>query len=202
MKKPVLTVRRLVIAALLGALTIVMSFTVGYIPIAGSTVTVIHLPTIIAALLEGPVVGGFVGLIFGVFSLIRALVAPVSPTDIFFLDPLVSVLPRVLLGLITYGVMVLVKRMFARGPEALGRSVSWGVGAAVGTVCHTVMVLGLLGLLHGSQVAEALSIQPAAVTGLLVTVGASSALMEGIAAVVASVAIAGAVMVSRQRGRK
>lgn len=59
-----------------------------------------HIPVIIAAILEGPVVGGFVGLIFGLSSMYTAATIFAGlPTAFVFLNPLVSVFPRILIGI-------------------------------------------------------------------------------------------------------
>jgi uncharacterized membrane protein len=60
-----------------------------------------HIPVIIGAIMEGPVVGGLVGLIFGLFSIFQALTNP-TPVSFVFLNPLVSVVPRVLIGITSY----------------------------------------------------------------------------------------------------
>ena len=68
------------------------------ITIAGVSATTMHIPVIIGAVLEGPVVGALIGLVFGVTSLIRAAVAPNGPIDPLFINPLLSVLPRLFIG--------------------------------------------------------------------------------------------------------
>ena len=60
-----------------------------------------HIPVIIGAIMEGPVVGGFIGLIFGLFSIYQALTNP-TPVSFVFLNPLVSVIPRILIGIVSY----------------------------------------------------------------------------------------------------
>jgi len=57
-----------------------------------------QVPVIIGAVLEGPVVGGVIGLLFGIFSLIQAAVAPTGPADVWFTNPLLSIAPRVFIG--------------------------------------------------------------------------------------------------------
>ena len=68
---------------LLGALSIALFLTpFGYIPwLAGASLTVMHVPAIIGAVLEGPVVGIVVGGIFGVTALVKAATAPQGPID-------------------------------------------------------------------------------------------------------------------------
>lgn len=55
----VLNVRRMVIIAIFGAITIVLGMTpLGFIPVGPTRATIMHIPVIIAAIVEGPLVGG------------------------------------------------------------------------------------------------------------------------------------------------
>lgn len=123
---PFFTTRKLVVTAILGALTIVLSITPvgGYIPVGPTMATILHVPVIIAAILEGPLVGGLVGLIFGGFSCARAWIAPMVPTDFFFRNPLVSVVPRILIGIVAYFVYAWLKKM-PRGAALATLSLLW-----------------------------------------------------------------------------
>lgn len=100
MKK--LTVRKMTIIGVLGAISVVLGMTpLGFIPVGPTRATIMHIPVIIGAIMEGPIVGGVVGLIFGLFSIFQAITNPL-PTSFVFLNPIVSVLPRVLIGITTY----------------------------------------------------------------------------------------------------
>jgi uncharacterized membrane protein len=95
-----LTIREITIAGVLSAVAILLAVTqLGYIPFfAGVSITIMHVPVIIGAVVAGPFVGTFVGLVFGLTSLIAAIVAPTTPGDVLFTDPFVSVLPRLFIG--------------------------------------------------------------------------------------------------------
>lgn len=98
----VLSVRRMSIIGILGAISIVLGMTpLGFIPVGPTRATIMHIPVIIGAIMEGPIVGGVVGLIFGLFSIFQAITNP-TPVSIVFYNPIVSVLPRVLIGITTY----------------------------------------------------------------------------------------------------
>lgn len=98
----VLTIRRMSIIGILGAISIVLGMTpLGFIPVGPTRATIMHIPVIIGAIMEGPVVGGFVGLIFGLFSIFQAITNP-TPVSVVFYNPLVSVLPRILIGITSY----------------------------------------------------------------------------------------------------
>lgn len=92
--------RQLVITAMLGAITIVLGLTpLGFIPLGLINVTTMHIPVIVAGILEGPLVGGLVGLIFGLSSMMNALMRP-TPVSFIFLNPLIAVVPRILIGIV------------------------------------------------------------------------------------------------------
>ena len=99
-----LSTRTVVVSALLGGLAVVLGSTpLGFVPVptpAGHATTM-HIPAILAGILEGPVVGALVGLIFGVYSLVHAITVP-TPASALFRDPLVSVLPRIFIGVAAY----------------------------------------------------------------------------------------------------
>jgi len=146
------TLRKVIIAGALGAVSVVLILTpVGVIPwFAGVSLTVMHIPAIIGAVLEGPVVGMVVGAIFGLCTLIRAAVAPNVPFDLFFVNPIVSVLPRILFPLLAW----LVYRLF-RGKLTPVAAAAAGIAGSIG---HSVLVLGALVLVGALQPAVAASV--------------------------------------------
>lgn len=102
MIKKKLNIKKLTIIGILGAISVILGMTpLGFIPVGPTRATIMHIPVLIGAIMEGPIVGGFVGLIFGLFSIFQAITAP-TPVSFAFLNPLVSVLPRVLIGITTY----------------------------------------------------------------------------------------------------
>lgn len=110
-KAKVLNVRRMAIIGILGAISVVLGLTpLGFIPVGPTRATTMHIPVIIGAILEGPIVGAIVGLIFGIFSIFQAITNP-TPVSVVFLNPIVSVLPRVLIGITAYYAYTGVKKM-------------------------------------------------------------------------------------------
>ena len=97
-------IENIVLNALIIAIIAVMTFVpyVGYISIPGTpiSITTIHIAVIIFAWMFGWSKGIVAGLAFGVMSLIKAAAMPVSPSDVYFVNPLISVLPRLLFGFI------------------------------------------------------------------------------------------------------
>ncbi|HSH35298.1 ECF transporter S component [Schnuerera sp.] len=104
-----LSIKRMAIVGILGAISIVLGMTpLGFIPVGPTRATIMHIPVIIGAIMEGPLVGGLIGLIFGLFSIFQAATNP-TPVSFVFLNPIVSVLPRVLIGVITHYVYKFIK---------------------------------------------------------------------------------------------
>ena len=92
-------VRKITVAGALSAVVFILQVTgLGMIPLPIASFTIMHVPVIIGAIIEGPVVGVFIGFLFGMFSLIRAATSAVTPFDLAFVNPLISVLPRLFIG--------------------------------------------------------------------------------------------------------
>ncbi len=132
--------RKIVITGILGAISILLGLTHwGFIPwFGGVSLTIMHVPVIIGAILEGPLVGAGIGLIFGLFSMLQAAIAPSGPTDVWFTNPVLSVLPRLFIGPAAWLVFNAMKRW--RVPAII-------VAAIAGSATNTVLVLGVIGLL-------------------------------------------------------
>ena len=139
-------IRKLVITGALGGLAVFLGISrLGFFPwFSGASITVLHVPAIIGAILEGPIVGTGIGAIFGIFSLIQANIAPLSPIDIAFRNPLVSVLPRILFPLATWAIWYFISK-WKRTPAIIISSIG-------GTLIHTVLVLTTLVLTNGSGI--------------------------------------------------
>jgi uncharacterized membrane protein len=120
------------------AILALLSFTpLGYITIFTFAITTIHIVVLVAAFTLGVKGGLIVGLGFGIMSLLRALIAPTSPFDAAFINPVVSVLPRVLFGLIA-GTMAQFLPIFSK---KIPSSLYVGVVSCVSTFFHTDVVL-------------------------------------------------------------
>ena len=130
--------RKIVITGVLSAISIFLGLTpLGFIPWAGASLTIMHIPVILGAVLEGPVVGLVIGLIFGLSSMIRAAVAPTSPLDVAFTNPLISVFPRLFIGPVAWLIWSGLKRWPVVG------LIGAGLG---GSITNTVLVLTMIGL--------------------------------------------------------
>lgn len=133
--------RKIVIIGVLSAISIFLGMTrLGFIPwVSGASLTIMQVPVIIGAVLEGPVVGFLIGLVFGVFSLIQAAVAPTGPADVWFTNPLLSILPRLFIGPVAWLIYRGIKRW------EIPALIAAGIG---GSLTNTVLVLGMVGVLQ------------------------------------------------------
>ncbi len=133
--------RKIVVTGILGAITIFLGLTRwGFWPwFGGISITIMHVPVIIGAVLEGPLVGLAIGLIFGLFSMIQAAVAPNFPTDVWFTNPLLSVMPRLFIGPVAWLAWRSLKKWPVAGLIAAGVS---------GSLTNTILVLGMIGVMN------------------------------------------------------
>ena len=169
-----LEVRKMAIIGVLAAISIMLSMTpLGFIPIGPLNLTIMHIPVIIGAVLEGPLVGIIVGLIFGVTSLLRAITMP-TITNFALINPLVSILPRVLIGIVAYYVYKLTIKL-TKNALASG----WITGV-IGSLVNTVGVLGMTYILYGARYAEALGKSASAAKTLILTLVATNGVPEAI----------------------
>ena len=169
-----LEVRKMAIVGVLASISIMLSMTpLGFIPIGPTNATIMHIPVIIGAILEGPMVGITVGAIFGATSLLRAFTMP-TITSFVLMNPLVSIFPRVLIGVVAYYVykltVKLTKNVFVSG---------WITGV-IGSLVNTIGVLGMIYILYGARYAEALGKSASAAKTLILTLIATNGVPEAI----------------------
>jgi uncharacterized membrane protein len=162
-----ITIRQIVVAGLMGAITIVLGVTrLGFIgpfpPLILVSATILQIPAIIGAVLEGPLVGLLIGLIFGLSSWLQAP-TEAPPVNTWFSNPLVSILPRLFIGVTA-----------AYTYRALRNSSEWlalAAAAVVGTLTNTVLVVGALVLLGYVPLAVILpAVLPNSIAELVVAV--------------------------------
>ena len=171
--------RRIAILALLLALTVILSM----IPlrVSSATLALTLLPVFVLALTQDIVTGLLGGLVMGVTSLVMAFTFGAgSPTAPIFQNPLVSVLPRLLVPLAVFGVSrgiaLLVRRVRARkgtdpcdgeeeaippaeesgkkageGIPKLARALADAAGCLAGVLVNTGAVLGMMWAIYGGR---------------------------------------------------
>ena len=163
-----LSVRQIVIAGILGGIAIFLGATrLGFIPVpnlAGNA-TILHVPVILGGALEGPVVGTIVGLIFGVFSFIQAEVP-------FFRNPLVSILPRLVIGVVAWAVFVSLRNV--------SLDLASAAAGVLGSLTNTVGVIGMAVLLGYLPLAAVVPIVPQALVEAVLAAVVTVVVVRGV----------------------
>ncbi|MBM7684925.1 ECF transporter S component [Defluviitalea raffinosedens] len=161
--------QKLVLTGMLVAISIILDATpIGTIRLPIVSATIAHVPTIIGGMTGGPLVGGIVGLSFGLASLIRNLTQPTSILSFAFMNPLVSVLPRILVGIMAYYGYYGIQK-FAND------YISIIAGAMIGSCTNTVLVLGMMYILYAQRVVEAFSAVGKSGTAKVILLGIATA---------------------------
>ncbi|HQY91682.1 ECF transporter S component [Caldilinea sp.] len=141
------TTRKLVITAVLIAISIVLSIplnmgpfiSLGFIALGPViAITIMHVPAIIGGILEGPWVGLVVGGAFGVFSLFLASQQPAGSPNAIFVDPIISVVPRLFIGPVAWLVYT--------GLRSANMQLRLIFSAVAGTLTNTLLVIGAIAL--------------------------------------------------------
>lgn len=177
--------RQIVIVGMLSAISVILGLSgYGFIPLPIARATILHLPVIIGAILEGPIVGAFIGLIFGLFSMYQNILTP-SVLSFAFLNPLVAIVPRVLIGITSYYAY----RFMLGKSETL----KVGVGAAIGSLTNTFGVLTMIFVLYAQKYAEVRNIDPKGVALAIYSIAATNGIAEAFVAVVITVPLVVAV---------
>lgn len=175
--------RRLVLIGALGGISIFLGISgLGLIRLPIFSLTIMHIPVIIGALLEGPIVGIAVGLIFGLFSMYQNITAP-GLTSFIFWNPIVALIPRMLIGIVAYYSFKLLKSKI----KSIG--VCAGIASILATLTNTIGVLGLTYILYLDKYAQAREISREAVAGTLLTVGLTNGLPESIVSALITIPI-------------
>ncbi len=163
-----LSVRRIVVAGVLAAISILLGSTrLGFVPVptAAGNATIMHVPAIIGGVMEGWIVGGIISTIFGLFSFINATVP-------MFKDPLVAILARIPIGIVAYASYAALRRV--------NEYLALIVAAVTGTLTNTILVL-VLAVLRGYMPG-----------GVALTVGVTHGLPEAAVAAIITVAVVAA----------
>lgn len=187
----------LTILGIMTAIIIVMAAVpgLGYIPIGIMNATIVHIPVIILAIVKGPKLGAILGLVFGVTSILNAILRPVI-TSYIFMNPIVAIIPRVLIGFGTGYIFLMLEKL------GKNRSVNIGISAAIGSMINTIGVLSLVFLLYGRDFLEKTGRSSQTILGALFTIAGTQGLIEMVVSVLISIPIAYALLKIYKRGQK
>ncbi len=187
LNKSGLSVRQMTMIGMLSAISIFLGLTgLGFIPLPTMRATIMHIPVIIGAIVEGPIVGALVGLVFGLFSMYQNFTAP-GPTSFIFWNPIIAIVPRVLIGLVAYYVYSLIRK------KVKNESISIAIASLLATFTNTAGVLSLAYLFYLEKYSAALGINPdtaaVAIAGIGITNGIPEAIVSAVICVPVIIAI-------------
>ena len=145
MEKRVLNQKKLqdlTLTAVLAGIVILMSFTpLGYLRVGAVSITFLTIPVAIGAMVVGPSAGLFLGTLFGVTSLIQAIMGdPVGQLLLGanpFLTGCLCIIPRALMGLLT-GILFKLYVQWIRGEKI----VPMIAGGATASLLNTILFIG------------------------------------------------------------
>ncbi len=174
------TTQKLAFTSIMIAITIILTFTpLGMIRLPLISFTIAHIPTIVAAIVLGLSPGIIVGFSFGLSTLIVAATAPTGILDPFFVNPLVSILPRVIIPITTYFAYKLLRLKFKNQITSI-------VPVFVGTFTNTLMVFAMLYIVYAKQILEKAG---TSVKAIFITVLTTNAAIECVATIIICVPI-------------
>lgn len=151
--KRLFSTKDITVIGLMIALTVIMmNSPLGVITLPIIRITIAHVPILITAVLFGLPQALIVALAFGTTSLIIAATQPVSVLDPFFVNPLVSILPRLLIPVTAYFVFKGLDKLL-RNMKA-GQVIAVAVSLAIGNLTNTFGVYTMLYLLYARDIAE------------------------------------------------
>ncbi len=181
--------------ALFMAIEVVMIMVpfLGFIPIGPLRATTLHIPVIIAAIVLGRKQGCYVGLVFGLCSLVMNTVQPTATSFVFspfisgnLLSAVVAIVPRVMIGFVAGSIYDLLKNK--------NDLLAMGAGSFLGALTNTVLVLGGIFVLFGSQYANAIGKSYNALMPYFMTIVTTQSLLEAVVGSIIAVAVSKAVL--------
>lgn len=148
--------RKIAVTAMFLALIAIFTFTpLGFleiIPGQVSTAFIIIVLVTLACQLEGLWVGVTCSTAFGLFSFINSFIRAASPTAFIFHNPLISILPRIIMGFTTCLTMAGMKKATKNDEHAFVRDkLPCIVSAIVAVLTNTALVVGGMALGYGGE---------------------------------------------------
>lgn len=178
----------LAILGLLTAIMLIMAMTpLGTIPLGVISITIAHIPILLATLMLGLKEGLIMALIFGSLSMLKAITAPEGLLDPLFQNPLISIAPRMMIPITTY----YTSKLFSKTSKYISTTVS----VIVGNLTNTFFVYLSMYLFVRDKF-EALSGKSALAT--IISLVSTSTLIKTVIVVIITVPIVLRVKVNRK----
>ncbi|WP_423189248.1 ECF transporter S component [Alkalibacterium sp. f15] len=173
---------RIALLGILTAIILIQNFVpfLGNIPIPPLNPTIIHITVIVATLTMSTKDGMIIGGIWGITRMVRAYTMPATPLDLMlWTNPMIALVPRILIGLFTGWSYALFKRLFSKSDKLAIASAS-----VVGSFTNTIFVLLFIYLFFGEPYAQAIDVDISNLAGALGIIVATNGVAEAIAAAI------------------
>lgn len=193
--------RKLALAGAFSAIIIVLSLTnlgfISFSPVV--SITILQIPVILCATMAGLPAGLFAGFVMGMMSLIKATMSPSGILDPFFVNPMCSVLPRMLLGLVAWGLWRVLNLI-----PSMPKTLSAAVTGFVATFAHTLMVYGCIFIFDGADMRAALDSIGMTGAGYFAVVGAGivSEMVEAASSLIVCAAVYAGLFIASNKKSK
>ena len=193
--------RKLALAGAFSALIIVLSLTnlgfISFSPVV--SITILQIPVILCATMAGLPAGLFAGFVMGMMSLIKAAMSPSGILDPFFVNPMCSVLPRMLLGLVAWGLWRVLNLI-----PSMPKTLSAAVTGFVATFAHTLIVYGCIFIFDGADMRAALDSIGMTGAGYFAVVGAGivSEMVEAASSLIVCAAVYAGLFIASNKKSK
>ena len=161
--------KKWIFTAILAAIEIFMTVTnLGYFTIGSTAFTVLHIPAFIATALAGLPQGLLIAGIFGLSSLISAYFFASGVLDYLFLDPRISVVPRLMIPFVVWLVYKVVCHI-ADDHTLSARLICSGFASVSGVIANAVFVVSSIAILDpvAMGITDSLSASTIVVTNII-----------------------------------
>ncbi len=172
--------RKLTFLGVMLSLTIVFVMITAVPGTAATIAFFMFIPTIITSVVYGPKLGALMGFLAGLTTLIRAYIAPLSPFDYFFQNPLIAILPRIFVGITPYFVYIGINKLFNFDKSENISIISAG---ALGAITNTVLVVLALYFIYGSKIISEYGVANS-ITAFFVGIAGINGVIEAITAAI------------------
>lgn len=159
----------------------------GFIPIGPLRATTLHIPVIIAGIVLGKNQGAKIGLVFGLSSLLINTIQPTITSFVFspfisgsLWSVVIAIIPRICIGYVAGFIYEKCKTH---------QIVAMCLGSFCGAMTNTILVLGGIYLCFGNQYALAIGMTFSKLLPYLLTIIATTGLLEAIVGTVIAVVV-------------
>lgn len=170
---------RLAKLGIITAILLIQNFVplLGNIPIPPLNPTIIHVTVIVATIVMGTKDGMIAGFIWGVIRFARALAMPATPLDpLIWVNPMISILPRVLIGLSTGLLFHFLQKRFK------SNKMSIAISAFVGSMTNTIFVMLFIYIFFNADIGRLMNIDMSNIAYGLMVIIVTSGIPEAIVA--------------------